>query len=95
MPTLTLYTRAGCHLCDMAKDVLEAVRAEVPFALELVDIDTDPVLVERYGMEIPVITIDGRKAFKYRVDPVELRTRLAHAAAGRYAPVAGEPEEGA
>lgn len=84
MALVTLYTRARCCLCHVAKDVLDQVRAEVPFELEVVDIDTDPDLRARYGAEIPVVLVDGRKAFKYRVDPDELRARLAHAAAGRY-----------
>ena len=84
MPSLTLYTRPGCHLCDVVKDVLENVRAEVPFDLAEVNIDADPAAHALYRHEIPVVTIDGRKAFKYRVDPAELRRRLAYAADGRY-----------
>lgn len=76
MHALTLYTRVGCHLCDDVKDVLDAVRTEVPFELDVVDIDTDPSLVAAYGWEIPVVLIDGRKSFKYRVDPTVLRDRL-------------------
>jgi glutaredoxin len=82
MPTVTLYTRARCHLCDVAKDVLAQVRADQPFDLEVVDVDGDPALAARYGTEVPVVLVDGRKAFKYRVDPAQLRARLARAAAG-------------
>ncbi len=76
MPTVTLYTRRGCHLCDDAKTVLDAVRGEHPFELAVVDIDTDPALVARYTDEVPVIAVDGRKAFKYRVTAAELVARL-------------------
>ncbi len=79
---VTLYTRVGCHLCDVAKDVLEQVRRERPFELETVDIDTDPELVRLYGGEVPVVAVDGRKAFKYRVDVAALRERLDRATAG-------------
>jgi glutaredoxin len=75
-PAVTLYTRVGCHLCDVVKEVLEQVRVDRPFELTTVDIDTDPELVRLYGEEVPVVAIDGRKAFKYRVDPAELRRRL-------------------
>jgi glutaredoxin len=77
MATVTLYTRVRCHLCDVAKGVLEASRAEHPFALEVCDVDADSALVARYGHEVPVVLINGRKAFKFRVDPAVLRERLA------------------
>ena len=79
MPKVTLYTRIGCHLCDDAKEVLEAVRREKPFELDVVDVDTDPALVALYTYEVPVITIEGRKAFKYRVDAASLRAKLDRA----------------
>jgi glutaredoxin len=72
-----LYTRDGCHLCEDAKAVLEKVRGEVPFELREIDIDGDAALVERYGIEIPVIVVDGRKHAKYRVDEAAFRRRLA------------------
>ncbi len=80
MHTLTLYTRDGCHLCDDVKAVLDTVRTEIPFALTIVDIDTDPALQAMYGLEIPVVLVDGRKAYKYRVDPRALRERLQRSA---------------
>lgn len=79
MVRVTLYTRVGCHLCDDAKEVLDAVREELPFDLDVTDIDTDPSLVALYTNEVPVVLVDGRKAFKYRVDPIELRGRLLRA----------------
>ncbi len=80
-PAVTLYTRVGCHLCDVVKDVLDHVCVERPFDLTTIDVDTDPELVRLYGEEVPVVAIDGRKAFKYRVDPTELRRRLDRSAA--------------
>ena len=81
LPNVTLYTRVGCHLCDVAKDVLEAAQKDRPFELATVDVDTDPDLAGRYGLEVPVVLVNGRKAFKFRVDPAALRARLdrAHA----------------
>jgi glutaredoxin len=72
MSGVVLYTRAGCHLCDEAKQVLR--HAGVAFSE--VDIDADPTLQATYNEEVPVVFIDGRKAFKYCVDPRELRKRL-------------------
>jgi glutaredoxin len=80
-PAVTLYTRVGCHLCDVVKDVLDQACVERPFDLTTIDVDTDPELVRLYGEEVPVVAIDGRKAFKYRVDPTELRLRLDRSAA--------------
>ena len=80
MALVTLYTKPGCCLCDEAKDVLARVRAQTPFDLEEIDIETDSTLRERFAMEIPVVFVDGRKAFKYRVDEEELRKRLARSA---------------
>jgi glutaredoxin len=74
---VTLYTRVGCHLCDVAKGVLEEVRRERPFDLTTVDVDTDAALADLYGGEVPVVLVDGRKAFKYRVDPAALRALLS------------------
>ena len=76
IPRVTLYTRAGCHLCDAAKENLLAARRKVDFALEEVDIDTDPDLQDLYNEEVPVIAINGKKAFKYQVDPQALLKTL-------------------
>lgn len=74
-----IYGKAGCCLCDEAKVVLERVQARVPFDLAYVDIAADPALLARWGTEIPVVFIDGRKAFKYRVDEAELVRKLERA----------------
>ena len=65
MPDVTLYTRAGCHLCDEVKATLLHARTRAAFTLHEIDIDTDPALRARYDHEVPVVEIDGRKAFKY------------------------------
>jgi len=75
-PKVTLYTRAGCHLCDDAKGVLTAAREHLSFDLDEVDIDADPQLRRLYNDEVPVIAINGSKAFKYRVTETELLKKL-------------------
>ena len=77
MPTLTLYTKPDCSLCDEALSALERVRERVPFALEVVDIGADPALSARYGERIPVVLVDGAQAYEYVVDEAELQRRLA------------------
>ena len=76
---VTLYTRQGCHLCDVVKGVLDEVKAERAFELVVLDIDDDPALVALYDDEVPVVAVDGRKAFKYRVTAAALRERLDRA----------------
>lgn len=70
---LTLYTRAGCHLCEVAKAELEPLLAEFGVRLCEVDVDTDADLKARFGEEIPVILLDGRKVAKHRVEASRLR----------------------
>jgi glutaredoxin len=67
MPAVTLYTRNDCHLCEEAADVLREARRRAEFQLDIVDIDENPELKRRYDREVPVITVDGRKAFKHRL----------------------------
>ena len=75
---MTLYTRQGCHLCDDAKQVIDGLREIAEFRLKILDIDLDPELQARFTNEVPVIFINGRKAFKYRVEPRQLLRRLKH-----------------
>jgi glutaredoxin len=75
---LTIYSRPGCHLCDEMKSVVQRlVRGDASIAVEEIDISTDPGLEARYGLEIPVLLVDGRKAAKYRVTEDELTRLLA------------------
>jgi glutaredoxin len=76
-PQVALYTRAGCCLCDDAKQVIAAARQQVDFDYAEIDIDGDPDLVRLYNHEVPVITIDRRKAFKYKVNINDLLKKLA------------------
>ena len=63
MIAITLYSRPGCHLCDEMKVVVQRVAqsASEPVTIEVVDISTDPGLETRYGLEIPVLLVNGRK----------------------------------
>jgi glutaredoxin len=76
-PSVVLYTRSGCHLCDDARAVLERVRGELPFTLIERDIEGDDALHRAYLERIPVVAIDGEEVFDFFVDEPELRRRLA------------------
>ena len=78
MKTLTIYSRPGCHLCDEMKSTVARVIGPMAglVALREVDISGDAELEGRYGLEIPVLMIDGKKAAKYRVTEEALRTLL-------------------
>ena len=73
---MTIYSRPGCHLCDEAKASILAAGCEDLFRLEEINIDDDEELQERYRYEIPVVLINGTKAFKYKVDAAEFRNKL-------------------
>jgi hypothetical protein len=66
---LTIYFRPGCHLCEEMKAAVErAVHAShTPARIDEIDISTDGDLEARYGTEIPVLLVNGKKAAKYRV----------------------------
>ena len=74
---IRLLGRGGCHLCEEAERVLKEVSRGYAVRLEKIDIDQDPELSRRYGEQVPVVMINGRKSFKLRVDPERLRRKLA------------------
>ena len=78
MIVLTLYSRPGCHLCDEMKAVVQRVAraSAAPITIDEIDISTDPALEGRYGVEIPVLLVDGRKVAKYRIAEDALRRIL-------------------
>ena len=73
IPRLVLFHAQGCHLCDRARDVLDRVGV----AYESVDITGDDSLEERYREWLPVVEIDGARAFVYYVDEAALRRKLS------------------
>ena len=79
MIVLTLYSRPGCHLCDEMKAVVQrAMRATAtPITIDEIDISTDPGLEARYGLEIPVLMVEGRKVAKYRTSEEDVVRMLA------------------
>lgn len=82
MTTLTLIGKPDCHLCDVAREVVDAVIAELPDEaadrIEVVEasIADDPALYELWWEKIPVVLIDGELHAHWRVSPERLRARL-------------------
>jgi glutaredoxin len=81
MPTVTLYGKPGCHLCDDARAVVERLRAERQFELVEVDVTLDPLLYRHYGERIPVLALDGEELFEHFVDRDALGERLGRVGA--------------
>jgi glutaredoxin len=75
--TVTLVAARDCHLCELAREQLEALRHELGFVLEEVDITDDPELERRYRPYVPVIEVGGERVSVYRVEPEPLRHKLA------------------
>ena len=81
MSVITVYSRRGCHLCDEAEQVVRRVvrgtdgRPDA-HAVEIVDIDLDPALVDRYTVRVPVVAVDGVEIAQYQLDPAVLEAAL-------------------
>jgi glutaredoxin len=77
MTRLTLYGKAGCHLCEEARAVVDQVGQRHRFELEEVDITRDPSLEAVYRERIPVIAIDGKEVLELVIEATELERCLA------------------
>ena len=77
MHDVVVYSRKGCHLCDIVKETLAQVQGDAEFQWRVLDIDVDLQLRQKYNDEVPVVFIDGRKAFKYRMDGRQFLRALA------------------
>ena len=68
MKTVTIYSRTGCHLCEIAINQIESVKSNIAFDLEIKLIDGNPELEKAYGEQVPVILIDQQPHDYWRVD---------------------------
>lgn len=73
---ITIYSKKDCHLCEEAKQVLKRFVDEYSLEIEEIDINEDKDLFEKYQFEIPVIFLNDRKLFKYRIDEEKLRKAI-------------------
>lgn len=78
-PLVEIYSKEDCCLCEEAKIVVQRVRKEIPFHLRVIDITANDALLEKFGQQVPVVFIDKRKAFKFRLEDSELREKLERA----------------
>ncbi len=82
MTTLTLIGKPDCHLCDVAREIVETVVAELPedaVDVEELSIADDPALYAQWWEKIPVVLIDGSLHGHWRVSPDRLRAALGAA----------------
>ncbi|MEY3127814.1 MAG: hypothetical protein RIS06_370 [Actinomycetota bacterium] len=68
MKKVTVYSRSGCHLCEIAIDRIKSTMDELKFELDIKLIDNDIKLQEEYGEQVPVILIEGKVHDYWRVD---------------------------
>ena len=80
MPDLrevVVYSRKGCHLCEIVKETLSKLERRGGFSWREIDVDGNEELRRQFTDEVPVVFIDGRKAFKYHMDEREFLRKLA------------------
>jgi len=63
-----IYTRKGCHLCEVAEQIVREVRSEIPFELQIIDIEGNSDLEKEFGEEVPVTLINGQRHDYFKVD---------------------------
>jgi len=73
---IVIYSRQGCGCCERALAVLEGFRDRYAFRVDVVDVDGSPELKARYGLEVPVVAVDGRVRFRGLVNPAMLERLL-------------------
>jgi len=75
-PRIELLTKPGCHLCDVAREVIDIVCAESGDDWIETSIEDDPALYDEYWEKIPVVLVDGRPHEYWRINPERLRAAL-------------------
>ncbi len=76
-PRITLIGRDGCHLCDVAREIVRRVADDTGAGWVEVNVDGDPELLERWSDQVPVTLVDGERHDYWRVDEARLRSALA------------------
>ena len=78
---VTVYSRDGCHLCEVALGQLRALQGEYGFELIEIDIEGDAAIHAAYLERIPVIALDGQELYDFEIDQADLKSRLLRASA--------------
>jgi|UniRef100_UPI00404B339A glutaredoxin len=76
MTRVSVYSRHGCHLCEVAVETLAPLSKELDFEIEIIYIEENQELINLYSDQIPVIHIDGKHHDFYKVDPVRFTSSL-------------------
>ena len=79
IPSVTIYSRGGCHLCEVVHRIAKRVQQDLPFHLQYIDVASHPVWTERFGNRVPVVLIDQRERFSGRVTEGQLRQAIERA----------------
>ncbi|HKT70218.1 MAG TPA: glutaredoxin family protein [Terriglobales bacterium] len=74
---VVLYSRRGCHLCEIVKESLSKLARQAQFSWQEIDVDSEESLRRQFTDEVPVVFINGKKAFKYRMDERDFLRKLA------------------
>lgn len=77
MHDVVVYSRQGCHLCDVVKETLRKLQDKADYRWREVDVDADRELQQKFNDEVPVVLINGRKAFKYHMSARDFLRVLA------------------
>lgn len=77
MVTVTIYSKKECHLCDIAKEEIKALRCDLEFSINEVDIEKDKLAFEKYKYLIPVVEIDGNIISTYKLNIGKMKTLLS------------------
>ena len=72
-----VYSRKGCHLCEIVKETLSKLSRNASFNWREIDVDSDEFLRRKFTDEVPVVFINGRKAFKYRLNERDFLRKLS------------------
>ena len=73
---VTIYSRHGCHLCDVMKDEVAQIQKDLEFTIEIIYIDKNTELEEKYGEQVPVILIDGEIHDFFKLNETRFRKAL-------------------
>ncbi|PYX66609.1 MAG: glutaredoxin family protein [Acidobacteria bacterium] len=75
---VVVYSRKGCHLCEIVKEGLVKLERRGGFTWREIDVDSNEDLRRQFTDEVPVVFINGRKAFKYRMNEQDFLRKLAN-----------------
>ena len=73
---ITIYSKKECHLCDIAKEELEAIRREFDFSIKEINIEKDTIAFEKFKHLIPVVEVDGKIISTGKVDGKKIKDIL-------------------